>query len=306
MRANLPGRFIVFACLLTFFTLQACSSATPIVEIRDVTSVVKETFIVEVTRVMEVTREVEVPVIITATPFPATPTPSPSPTSTRTPRPLVDFSTETVSFTTKDGYELFGTLFQSEGDIAVVLAHMAGDNDQQNWVPFAKQLAPRGYTALTFDFRCFAQSECGGNESGDILLSYDLSAAMDFLREQGFEQIVCMGASMGGRGCVSVAFDQELAGLVILSGTAASNQDRQNLDDFVTLGMPKLFVVTENDSTAGRTQAMIDLYESAPKPKVLKIYPGKAHGTDIFNSSSGQALRELIIDFLEGIRASFH
>ena len=249
----------------------------------------------------------------TATPIPptetsvseATPTATatPLPTVIPTPVPIVEYSTETVNFTTEDDLKLFGTLFLSEGEIAVVLTHMAGENDQQNWIPFAKQIAHRGFTALTFDFRCYGQSDCGGSESGDILLSRDVEAAIGFLREQGFQRIICMGASKGGRGCINVAFDEELVGLVIVSGTGSYHPDRQNLEDFVSPDMPKLFIVSENDPIADRTFEMTRLYESAPEPKIFNTFPGTAHGTELFSSKYGQGFRETLVDFLEGIRS---
>jgi pimeloyl-ACP methyl ester carboxylesterase len=225
-------------------------------------------------------------------------------TVTPTPAPIVEYSTETVSFTAEDDIELVGTLFLSEGDTAVVLTHMAGENDQQNWIPFANEIASRGFTALTFDFRCYGQSDCGGRESGAILLSWDVGAAIGFLREQGFQRIVCIGASMGGRGCITVAFDEELAGLVIVSGTGSSDPNRQNLENFVNRDMPKLFIVSENDRTAGRTLEMTRLYESAPEPKIFKTFPGSAHGTELFSTEHGKEFRETILSFLEGIRSS--
>jgi pimeloyl-ACP methyl ester carboxylesterase len=239
----------------------------------------------------------------TATPIPPTATATPFPTVTPTPVPTVEYSTETVSFTTEDDVKLVGNLFLSEGDTAVVLTHMAGENDQHNWIPFARQIANRGFTALTFDFRCYGESDCGGSESGDILLGRDVGAAIGFLREHGFQRIVCIGASMGGRGCVNVAFDEELVGLVIVSGTGSYHPDRQNLQDFVSPDMAKLFIVSEDDPTADRTIEMTRLYESAPEPKTFKIFPGAAHGTELFGSQYGQGFRETLLDFLEGIRS---
>ncbi len=246
---------------------------------------------------------------VTSIPPTETPTPTPTPTATATPVPTVtptpvptvEYSTEAVSFVTEDGLDLVGTLFLSEGDVAVVLTHMAGENDQQNWMPFAHQIANIGFTALTFDFRCYGQSGCGGDLSGDVL-SRDIRAAIGFLREQGFQRIVCMGASMGGRGCVNVAFDEELAGLVIVSGTASGDQNKQNLADFVNPDMPKLFIVSENDHIANRTLEMTRLYESAPEPKIFKTFPGTAHGTELLTSKHGLGFRQTILDFLEQIR----
>lgn len=290
MKAIHQKLFIVCTWALVLISLTACESTTLVVET------------VEIPTVVEVTREVEVIVTVTATSTPEPPTSTPLPTVTPTPVPTVEYSTETIVFTTEDGFDLYGTLFLSEGDTAVVLAHMAGDNDQQNWIPFAKQIAGRGFTSLTFDFRCYGESECGGSDSGPILLSRDVGAAIDFLRKQGFERIVCIGASKGGRGCVNAAFEEELVGLVIVSGTGSSHPDRQNLEDFSSPDMPKLFIVSENDNIPDRTLTMTRLYESAPEPKIFKTFPGTAHGTELFASKYGQEFRETLFDFLEGIR----
>jgi pimeloyl-ACP methyl ester carboxylesterase len=277
---------IVCSWGLVIVILAACGSTTPVVET------------VENTMAVEVTQEVEV--IVPATLTPEVPTTTPVPSITSTPKPMVDYTTEAVAFTTEDEIDLEGNLYLSEGDIAVVFAHMAGENDQQNWIPFAEYIAPRGFSSLTFNFRCYGASGCGGSGSSAILLIYDLGAAIDFLHEQGFEKVVCMGASMGGRGCINVAFDKELAGFVILAGTGSGDPDRQNLEDIINPEMPKLFIVAENDPTLDRVLAMNRLYESAPEPKIFKTYPGTAHGTELFNSY-GRELRNTLLDFLEGI-----
>jgi pimeloyl-ACP methyl ester carboxylesterase len=252
--------------------------------------------------VTEETRETDVMVSGTEPSTPEPPTSTPIPTITRTPAPTVEYSTEIVSFTTDDEFELEGTLFLSEGDIAVVLAHMAGDNDQENWIPFANQIASRGFTALTFNFRCYGNSGCGGRDSGSILISRDIGAAIDFLSELGFERIVCIGASMGGRACINAAFEHELAGLVIVSGTGSSDPERQDLDGFVSPDMPKLFIVSESDHITDRTLTMTRLYEDAPEPKVFITYPGTAHGTELFDSPRKGAFKQALMDFLIGIR----
>jgi len=270
-------RLIVCAFLPILGLLSACGSTTSI------------------DQATQQTREVELAMTVSV--VPDLPTVPPD-----TPLPAVEYSTEIVNLTTEDDVNLSGTLFLSEGDTAVILAHMAGENDQQNWTSFANQIAGEGFTALTFDFRCYGQSDCGGDLSGDIL-SMDIGAALNFLREQGFQRIVCVGASMGGRGCVGVAFDEELSGLVIVSGTGTGNPDKEDLDGFVSADMPKLFIVSNNDHIADRTASMTRLYDSAPEPKIFKTYSGSAHGTELFSSSHDKAFRETLLNFLDGIRS---
>jgi pimeloyl-ACP methyl ester carboxylesterase len=297
---------IVFTSVLVLVSLTACGTTTPAAEASEIITVVEVTTEVVTIVIATETSALEPP---TSTPLPtASPTPQPMetstpiPTASRTPVTTVEYSTEVVSFTTEDDIDLEGIQFLSEGDTAVVFAHMAGENDQQNWVPFANQVARRGFTALTFNFRCYGNSGCGGKDSGAILLSRDLGAAIELLRAQGYEKIVCIGASMGGRGCINAAFEQELAGLVIVAGTGSSHPERQNLADFISPDMPKLFIVTENDSVQDRALTMTNLYESAPEPKLFKIYPGTAHGTELFKSKYGQDFQEILFDFLAGIR----
>jgi alpha/beta superfamily hydrolase len=295
VKTDYKKQFIISVSFLLLFFVAACGSTpTPVVE------------------TAEATGEVEIELTATGSPTPEPPTPTPEPptltplpSDTPTPAPIFEYSIETVSLTTEDDIELEGILFRSEGDTAVVFAHMAGgDNDQQNWVPFAKQVARRGFTALTFNFRCYGESDCGGRDSGSILLSRDVGAAIDFLREQGFERVVCAGASMGGRGCVNVAFDRELDGIIIVAGTGSSDPDRQDLADFLTPNMPKLFIVSENDHIADRTLAMTTLYESAPEPKTFVTYPSTAHGTELFDTRYAEAFREAIFSFLYEIHST--
>ncbi len=299
---------IVCAWSLIWVSLSACDNSVPAEEVVARTTFVEVTQEVETIRSPTETSTLEPP---TSTPVPTvSPTPLPTatntpvPTASRTPVPTVEYSIETISFTTEDDIDLEGKLFLSEGNTAVVFAHMAGENDQENWMDFANLVARRGFTALTFNFRCYGNSGCGGTGSGSILLSRDLNSAIEFLRAQGFERIVCMGASMGGRGCVNAAFEQELAGLVIVSGTGSSDPARQNLADMISPDMPKLFVVAENDSTPERALTMANLYENAPDPKIFKLYPGSAHGTELFDSKYKQDFRDLLFEFLEGTRIS--
>ena len=238
--------------------------------------------------------------LVTQTPpIASTPEPQDSPT----PEPVYSYDAETVSIATEDGLNLSGNFFQTEGEVAVLFIHMAGPNDQKNWIPFANKVAQRGFSALTIDMRCFGASDCrGGAEPGWVTTNWDMQAAIEFLRAKGYKSIVCAGASMGGRACVTVAFDEELAGLIIVSGTASDDPEKQDLNKMVNPGMPKLFVVSESDPTVNRTADMTSLYESAPDPKVFHTFPGTAHGTEIFKTQSGGVLSRLIYDFLYSIR----
>jgi predicted alpha/beta-hydrolase family hydrolase len=223
-------------------------------------------------------------------PAPEPPTPTPQPEQLETAR---------VSFSASDGKELSGTLFSSEEekDIGVVLAHMGAHAANQNsWLSFARYLAPRGFGVLTFNFR-----------QDRSKLDLDVLAAIAFLRDQGYQRIVCMGASMGGTASIQAAQEADLAGLVVISSlyTTGSGStggalvvDRQDLEG---LDLPKLFVTTENDGN-GVPAVIKAMYAVSAEPKELKIFPGDVHGTDIFATSSGEEFRDLLVDFVEKLR----
>ena len=224
--------------------------------------------------------------------IPPTSTPAPSPT----PQPV---QTSGVSFVAADGVKLSGTMFvgEEENDIGVVLAHMGANGaTQRSWTSFARHAAERGFSALTFNFRADRSK-----------LDLDVRAAVGFLRDQGYQRIVCMGASMGGTACLKAAVDTDLAGLVVISSlwtTGSGSTDGALLvsrAETAPLTLPKLFVTTEKDGN-GVPATMHAIYEAAPGPKTLKVFPGTAHGTDIFTTPRGDEFRALLVDFLEKLR----
>ncbi len=238
----------------------------------------------------------------TSTPTPP-PTDTPAPTLVPTVPPTVvvtpvSVNVESIAFTTEDGVELAGTLFLAEGDTAVVLAHM-GAQDQQSWRPFAKLIASRGFTTLTFDFRCYGLSDCNAGAGGDTS-ARDVRTAIGLLRTRGFDRIVCMGGSFGGDACMNAALEEELAGLVVIASPRPGHWQKQYPQDLVSPTMPKLFIVTERDYTQV-ANAMSLLYEVSPEPKQIHIFPGTVHGTELFDTTYASDFRALLVNFLDGL-----
>ncbi len=234
----------------------------------------------------------------------STHTPEPPPTllagPTRTAAPV---RLEEVSVLTEDNVRLAGNLYTGGNEVGVVLAHM-GIADQKSWKPFAIAVAERGMAALTFDFRCFGLSECGKLGSAEYLHAYDMRAAIQLLRKRGFERIVCMGASMGGTACLNAALEEKLAGLVVIASTAPVNMHKQYPQDLVNPAMPKLFIVTEKDRYPQVISATTLLYQQAPQPKQFKSFPGTVHGTELFDTPYAVEFHDLLMGFLEDIRAA--
>jgi L-ascorbate metabolism protein UlaG (beta-lactamase superfamily)/dienelactone hydrolase len=205
---------------------------------------------------------------------------------------------QVVSFTAEDGVKLAGALYPANGDTGVVLAHM-GIADQKSWQSFAGYIAGRGFTALTFDFRCYGLSECGKMGQSESLFALDIRAAIRFLRERGVKRIVCMGASMGGTACMNAALEEELAGMVVIASPAPLYMGKEYPKDLVNPEMTKLFIVTEKDRFAQVVPATYSLYDRSPGPKKLGIFPGTVHGTELFATQSGLEFRDLLTRFME-------
>ncbi|MEW5869772.1 MAG: hypothetical protein AB1894_10895 [Chloroflexota bacterium] len=245
---------------------------------------------------------------IPPTSIPATDTPTPTavptatipPTNTPAPSPAPQqVQAVKVSFVAADGVKLSGMVFigEEKKEIGVVLAHMGAHGaDQRSWASFAQHVALRGFGALTFNFR-----------EDRSRLDFDVRAAFEFLRDQGYRRIVCMGASMGGTACLKAALDTDLAGIVVISSLRTTGRGDTggalivSFEGLSQLTLPKLFVTTENDGN-GVPAAMKAIYEATPEPKALKIFPGTVHGTDIFTTPQGDEFRNLLVDFLEKLR----
>jgi pimeloyl-ACP methyl ester carboxylesterase len=208
---------------------------------------------------------------------------------------------EVISLTTEDGLQLSGTLYLADGDLAVVYAHM-GIADQPSWQPFAIETADQGITALTFSFRCFGLSACNTNNDteGHVL---DVLSAIHYLRDQGYQRIVCMGASMGAAACLLASLQEDLAGLVFIAG------DREFIlngkfypNDIVNPDMPKLFITADKDPYSPVISDTKRYYADSPEPKQLILYPEAVHGTDLFNTPSGSQFHQALMDFLLAIK----
>lgn len=199
-------------------------------------------------------------------------------------------ASEAASFDASDGVTLRGHLF-GEGDTLVILAHMR-PSDQSSWYGFAAELAEKGYSALTFDFRGYGESE-GEKELSKIDL--DVEAAVKAMRAEGYERIYLVGASMGGTASLIVAAREDVAGVVTVSAPAKfEGLDAETAVSEVT--EPKLFIASEGDASA--FSSLETLFEPAPDPKEQKVFEGSAHGTKLLGGDKAAELKAAIVAFL--------
>jgi alpha/beta superfamily hydrolase len=227
----------------------------------------------------------------TATTVPPTATPTEEPTSTPTATPIPDY--QTVTFSPEEGVTISGRMF-GEGTTAVILAHK-GYVTQDSWIDFARILADEGVTVLTFDFRGVGDSKGTFKQSQ---LMFDTAAAFDFLKEKGYEKIICIGASFGGTSCMAAALERDFDALVIL-GSRMMERAPTNIYpwELELLAMPKIFICTEDDHNDLANMAR-EMYDRSIEPKEIYILPGEAHTTDIFYTDQADELETILLEFV--------
>lgn len=198
-----------------------------------------------------------------------------------------------ISFKTDDGIDIEGRLFGT-GENGVILAHMY-PADQESWKDFALLLTQKGYSVLTFNFRGYGKS--GGKK--EISLIYkDVFAAYDLLKDEGIEDIILIGASMGGTAVLKVAAQRDVAGVISMSGPLNWKEMGLSAEEEMELiEEPKLFLASEGDGSAVNSAKL--MHELSIEPKQLEIYSGSEHGTNMFLGAEGEKVKQDIISFIE-------
>lgn len=201
-----------------------------------------------------------------------------------------------ISIETADGLALPGTQYGA-GRTAVIFA-TTSDTRQDTWAEVAQEVAQAGYLALTFDFRFW---EPGNARALDLMnaADTDLLAAVEYARGQGAEQVVVIGASLGGLAAAKIAAQTGLDGLVVLGAPLSDPALTIHVtpEELAAATMPKLIVLSTNDTAvaAARTQALYDL---AADPKELLTFPSTQHATQLLAGPHAADLRAAILTFL--------
>ena len=126
-------------------------------------------------------------------------------------------------------------------------------------------------------------------------------------REQG-ETVASHGGTHPGPGRVGGEIQTEtlhhdLEGLVVIAAPMSLGEPTKiTIDELKELTMPKLFICTENDRFGRIPKHTQLMYDNSPEPKQLKFFTGNAHGTELFYTSHKDEFRQLLLDFLEGLR----
>ena len=245
-------------------------------------------------------------IVLTPTSIPG-PSVEPSPTLAITPvesafapenptaAPLDDIiSSHAISFETPDGATITGELYGS-GATAVLFSVMG--NCKPGWREFAQLTAAQGLMALTYPWRGCRES--GRADEAELQKFVDdARGAINFLRQQGAEKIILVGASLGGLASARLAIESQASGIVIVASPPAIPEWGFEIAAAdLNTDIPKLFITAENDPTVAAS-ATRQLYDLAAEPKEWQTYPGNKHGTDLFETESGDEMQQRILEFI--------
>jgi esterase/lipase len=206
-----------------------------------------------------------------------------------------------VSFRSSDGLKLAGRVF-GDGRVGVVLAHMF-PADQTSWWAFARVLAPKGFTVLTFDFRGYCPGGVAGCSEGErdvAAMWQDVLGAVDFMIARGMVRVMLVGASMGGTASLVAAAQPSVPVVAIVALSAPQSFEGLTADRTVlgNVTAAKLFVAGNADPT-GAANAAQAMYEESPPPKKVEIFTSSDHGTDLLTGNQSGRVQTLIIGYLE-------
>jgi pimeloyl-ACP methyl ester carboxylesterase len=194
-----------------------------------------------------------------------------------------------VHFKAADGTRLAGLHF-GKGQTAVVFAHELGGGACQ-WMPYARQLAAKGYLTLAFDFRGYGSSQTRTG-SAKWRLPMDVNAAAKEARKLGAKRVILVGASMGGTAVLTAAPNvaPPVNAVVSLSGPAEFG--RMKADAAVPkLTVPVLYMVGSLDQDF--VPDAHTLYDATTvQDKTLEIRETASHGVQLLGDAATRGIFE--------------
>jgi pimeloyl-ACP methyl ester carboxylesterase len=231
----------------------------------------------------------------------ATPQPSPTPTIALV-EPISDF----VVFPSSDGNTLIRGVLYGQNPIGVILTHSGATGaNRGDWASFAEMLASYGYMVLIYDIQGYGSTPGRAYSIRSGVIS--LEGAVAFMREQGTEELILIGAGNPGMVGIELAAANESDDIVGMAAISSPQTSYDNVlevtdEELAALTMPTLWVSSRDDERAEDMEAM---YDGAAGPdKELQIYPGDLRGTDIFqNAEYGADLEQRLLDFV--LRAAY-
>ncbi len=194
-----------------------------------------------------------------------------------------------VHFKAADGTKLAGLRF-GKSQTAVVFAHELGGGACQ-WLPYARQLAAKGYLTLAFDFRGYGSSQTRTG-SAKWRLPMDVSAAAKEARKLGAKHVILVGASMGGTAVLTAAPNVQPPVNAVVSLSGPAEFGRMKADAAAPkLAMPVLYMVGSLDQDF--VPDAHTLYDATTvQDKTLEVRDTADHGVRLLGNAATRAIFE--------------
>ncbi|PZC48568.1 MAG: Esterase/lipase [Chloroflexi bacterium] len=180
-----------------------------------------------------------------------------------------------------DGVEIEAEVRRG-GDQWVLMGHQFTGN-RRDWDQMVEGFSARGYTVLTWDFRCHGESGCNtvNNSKRDATKEIwrEWLAALDYAKANGATVIHAGGASMGGTSLIQVAADRDDITTIFAISSPNRFQGLDALENYDRVTVPKLFIVGADDMAAPDfSQRYFDM---ATGPARLDILETALHGNTL-------------------------
>ncbi len=180
----------------------------------------------------------------------------------------------------------------------VILLHMLG-RDHRDWDDFRMQLSKKGYASIAVDLRGHGQSS--GNwqkfsEKDFQAMQLDVDAAGSYLKSKGIKKIVLVGASIGANTALRYAAgNPDVIGVALLS-PGENYRGVKTLDVADKLTSPLFVAVATGDRQS--IGASKQIHDAALGQKLIKIYDGSEHGTNLFVRTD---LQSVLLSWIDGL-----
>jgi dienelactone hydrolase len=207
--------------------------------------------------------------------------------------PAIAAEPQTVTFTTRDGVQITGSLFLpgKHPAPAVVLLHMMA-RSRHDWDAAAEKFVEAGMAVLSIDFRRAGQPQTdakGGDDLADLVL--DAEAARAYLAarpEIAPGRIGIAGASVGANvAAIAGGNDTSIRSLALLSPSLEYRNLRMEPALRKLGSRPALLVASSEDPYALRSaRGMVSMGDG---PRELRVLSGAGHGTVMLSRDSDLA-----------------
>lgn len=201
-----------------------------------------------------------------------------------------------VTLVTEDGLALDARLWVTHPERVAIYLHEYRE-DQSSWWTFARQSRTPAISSLTVDFRGHGASE---GEPDDIAgMLQDVDAAITYAQEAGYEDIVLVGAGMGGALAMVAAAGHPDISVVGLS--VPSEFDVVMALEVAPLLEDRLALAASRDDLSA-AYSMEEFQEAAAlPPEHVEIYPGRAHGVKMLDGRAGADVRAYVDGLLANL-----